>query len=183
RNGSGRCTRFEGADEEGRAAAEWIRGSHLQDRLRITDGRILHQRLSGEERQALHAPWLDHGEREGISSRPDEDRDPALENFTARLGRSARDESVNRAGESLWDAGERPQDQEPRRTFAGLFLVRSIQGLQLLRSAARREEGPPIGDRRSRRTEHGCGWQDGAGPATGSVRGRDLLDAVFRGSV
>ena len=61
------------------------------DRLRITDRRIQHQRLSGEEQQALDAARFDHREREGVSARSDEDRDAALENVPRRLGRSERD--------------------------------------------------------------------------------------------
>ena len=53
-------------------------------------GEYTDQRLPGEERQAFDAARLDHGEREGIPARSDEDRDAAFEDFAARLGRSAR---------------------------------------------------------------------------------------------
>ena len=87
--------------------AGWFRRDQLQHRLRIADRRIHDQRLPGEERQALDAARLDHRERERVPARSDEDRDAALENFRARLGRSERDAGFDCARESLRHAGHR----------------------------------------------------------------------------
>src|SRR5437773_103435 len=82
------------------------------------------------------------------------------------LGRSAGNESVDRAREPLRHARERPSDQEPGRTFADRLFLYGIQGLQLLRSAARREKGTPIRNRGSGRTKYGRGRKGRAGAAT-----------------
>src|SRR5205823_4564028 len=118
RNGGRRRARSEGPNEKARAAPGRFRRSELQDRLRIADRRIRYQRLSGERQQAFDAPRLDHGQREGISPRPNEDRDAAVEDFAEGLGRSARNESLGRARESVRNTGERSADQEQSRTFA-----------------------------------------------------------------
>ena len=152
-----------------------------QHRLRITDGRIHDQRLPGEERQAFDVARLHHGEREGVSARSDEDRDPAFEDL-ARAAGSIRRKCARRSRSRIFTA-RRPRIGGSRVASSFRRPVSRFRNSGTTASTIAlldEKEGTAIRNGRSRRTNDGRRRPRGVGSAARSLCRRDLLDAVLR---